>query len=71
MKVKETRKTLDQMTAEDWIIVRLLVLTTQAHLRLRKGWDPEVIRCVTYMLRKYKSTAVDEAIDAIHKEKEN
>lgn len=66
--MKKTKETLDQMTAEDWIIVRLLILTTQAHLRLRKGWDPEVIRCVTYLLRKYKSTTVNEAIDAIHKE---
>ena len=62
---------LDQLTAEDWIIVRLLVLTTQAHIRLREGWDPEVIQSVKYLLHKHGGTTLDEAIDAVHKEKES
>lgn len=66
---------LDRMTAEDWIIVRLLVLTTQAQLHnpnhTKNKWDPEVIQSVKYLLHKHGGTTLCEAIDAVHKEKES
>ena len=66
---------LDQMTAEDWIIVRLLVTASQAQLHNpnhpKNKWDPEVIQSVQYLLHKHGGTTLDEAIDAVHKEKES
>lgn len=61
--MNEMRDVLYRMTAEDWIIVRLLVLT-------KNKWDPEVIQSVKYLLHKHGGATLFEAIDAVHKEKE-
>ena len=58
---------MEHMTAEDWIILRLLiVMKTKAE---RLFYDVEVIRSVEYIVHKYGLDVFCDALQSIHKEK--
>jgi hypothetical protein len=57
----------DQVSKEDWIILRLLMTTTTASPSQCN--DLDVIRSVLHLVKKYGSSTVLDCIAQLHKEK--
>lgn len=54
------------MTESDWIILRVLV----ASVRTKAMVDPDYVRSVVYLLRKYKSAVVFDCIKQLQDERD-
>ncbi len=58
---------MEQMTAEDWIILRLLMAMTRKSSYLLG--DEETIRSTHYLVHKYGLDVLFNAVDALNEEK--